>query len=125
MNGYPEWTPASEKPNQFGWYLVTTDYGGVDVLLYDIIAGKWSRGDADQSVLAWMPIPPAYEPPRFGWHNAKDELPTKEGNYLVQLYLPWAKEPMCDVRAFFKSGEWNVSNKDVRVLYWSHIEPTP
>lgn len=119
MNGYPEWTPASEKPNQFGWYLATTDNGGVDVLLYDIIAGKWSRGDEDHSITAWMPLPPAYEPPRFGWHNAEDDPPKRDGLYIIGLGAVGGY-PYGFSR--FERERWRAS---IPPKWWSHIEPTP
>ena len=126
MNGYPEWTPASEPPKESGRYYVTFQriYDGKPERFaqsWDFDGSKWDMPTCGTQIIAWMPLPPAYEPPKFGWHNAKTNPPTQPGEYMVW----WKPESPSRARkafAEFRRGEWEL-NADV--LWWSHIEPTP
>ena len=69
-----EWIPCSERlPKEYGWYLITTNEGSVDIATFD--DGKnahaaWSGCDAEGfylfalrgiEVIAWQPLPEPYK----------------------------------------------------------------
>ena len=133
MNGYPEWTPASETPKKDCNCIVTSRGSDPDddgLYVHDahyLVGGGWyleggsERDNITKDVLAWMPLPSAYKPPKFGWRDAKTDPPTKAGEYMVWWKFTPAAQPR---KAFakFQRGVWEL-NADV--LWWSHIEPTP
>ena len=65
-----KWIPCSERlPDKYGTYLVQLDYGEIRVLDYvdgwnctrDYLSGEIYREYEIHSVVAWMPLPKAYE----------------------------------------------------------------
>ena len=129
MNGYPDWIPASEPPKSSGSYQVTirdmTD-GHCFVRNADYVASPICASGAawsvhpQNAVLAWMPLPPAYEPPKFGWHPAI-EPPSRDGTYLVKYFCSEHDGTLFATDVFSSKCGWGLS---YRVRFWSHIEPT-
>ena len=65
-----KWIPCSERlPDKDGIYLIQKDYGVIDCLDYadgwncrrDYLSGEIYRDYELHSVVAWMPLPKAYE----------------------------------------------------------------
>ena len=129
MNGFPEWTPASKRPVSDKQYNVTLSNGNVVPAYRD--DSSWFKSnlgrDADveiKDVIAWMPLPPAYKPPKFGWHPW-NEKPKVSGEYLVHDGFNGTDMDAYDA----DRGEWKYhgNEQDNRVghFVWSYIEPTP
>ena len=128
MNGYPEWTPASNLPNESGRYYVTFQriYDGKPERFaqsWDFDGSKWDMPTCGTQIIAWIPLPPAYEPPKFGWHPASDP-PTRDGRYILRWLSASSMEEETEVGGF-KNGKWNGVWDNSVPLWWSHIEPTP
>lgn len=64
MDNDPRWI-TDKTPNESGWYIATVKYEGSkpDVVMLEFRKnGDWSLHLGD--VLAWMPMPPVYIPPK-------------------------------------------------------------
>jgi len=126
MNGYPEWTPASESPESDKQYDVTLSNGAVSTAYRDnsgwfkLNLGRGADVEIND-VIAWMPLPPAYKPPKFGWHNPQIDAPKRSGEYLVRLGN--GGKHWSDVQSYNRdTNKWSAC---ATPLWWSHIEPTP
>ena len=125
MNGYPEWIPASETPKERGGYVVSRANGSVGIGFWSERRNRFENLENDEpaDVIAWMLKPPAYDPPKFGWHPC-EEKPPKPGKYLVLFCASWDAKQHYGILDFYEIGIWECPY-GATLIWWSHIEPVP
>ena len=62
----PTWHPyPAERPEEDGWVLCTTKMG-VSQLYFDVNLDCFEGRQVNNVVIAWMPLPTPYNPPKEG-----------------------------------------------------------
>lgn len=123
MEKHPEWTHAATKPSSHGFYLVSTQRGMIVAAYMETLKMWLDRAeDITRDVIAWMPLPPDYEPPKpavLGWHDG-DDKPDYSGRYIVHgKYQGTEFTASVDYKR-----EWILSSL-ATVIAWMPIPPVP
>jgi hypothetical protein len=134
---YPNWNPASKKPEDeycSKWCLVQFENGFADTALWGETRAWYLNGrQINDKVVAWMPLPPVYEPKptdrKFEWHGANETPPTP-GEYLT--WFSWVDAPAGPDVRLWTGEKWSdidtsmYPNDDCGegVLFWAAV-PIP